>query len=136
MRKPNIAIFIVKLDQCDFLFPAPAFELFLPGNGPPDVPEMLVIDQTVAVMGFGETGDKFAFMLADPSLQIVGYADVNNLGGVGDDVYVIVFHMSRVILRLVRQVVRLRMTGNTVSSRGYLYALLIEGWAKSHPSAC
>lgn len=76
-------------DESDFLFSTPAFELFFAGDGVGWVGEGFVVHENVDVVAFGEAGDGFLFVFGVASAEVVGHADVEPAGMVGEDVDVV-----------------------------------------------
>ena len=81
-----------RADECDFLFAAPALELFLAGDGGADVEVLLVIEEARAVVFLGEAFECAVFMVPDAVIEVAGYTDVERAGWAAHDVGVTGFH--------------------------------------------
>lgn len=67
---------IPALDKPDFLFAAPALDLFLAGDGIPNVREWLAMHEPVDVVPRRESRNESLPMFEDSPLKIIRHADL------------------------------------------------------------
>ena len=79
-------------DQTEFFVAAPAFDLFLAGDGSANILIALEIHQAGDVILGSEAWDEFGFVLKRAVGEIVCDAGVESSGGAGQDIYVVQVH--------------------------------------------
>jgi hypothetical protein len=77
---------ILSLDEYDFLFSSPAFELLFALNGRAHFGETFKPDEPVAIVFRCESGVDLVSMLQDSGAEVAGEADVESSAFAGDDV--------------------------------------------------
>src|SRR5271155_4813984 len=67
---------IDRANEVELLFAPPAFELFFPSDGSPNIFVTLEVEQALAAVGVSETFPRALLMLHDAQIQVAGDANV------------------------------------------------------------
>jgi len=88
---------VLGADKVEFHFAAPAFELFLAGDGLADGFVSFVVKQAGAAIALGKPLKRPIVVLANSDVHIAGDADVERASGASHDVGIAGFHVGTIL---------------------------------------